>query len=155
MVHISEIQQRSPFISGIWRLIASAAFYCVLLMACNNSTQPETPTAMLFQAQGCLPQSTVKAAAPACFSYWFDDVLLVEFCTEGNCCPNSNRFRFSSEIRTDTIFVTVADTAANLCRCTCTYMLHAGFRDLEFDSYVFICMKDDKSLLYSERVQRN
>lgn len=141
--------------TGIWRLIASAVFCGVFMMACNNPTEPEIPAAILFQSQGCLPQSGLKAAASTCFSYRFDDILLVEFCAEGNCCPNTNRFTFSPEMREDTIFVTIADTAANLCRCTCTYMLHAGFSDLELDSYVFICKTENDSLLYGERVQRN
>lgn len=155
MVQSFSIRQRHAFMLRAGHLIASAAFYCVLLTACDNSTGPETPAVFMFQAEGCRAQSGLKWAASACFSYRFDDIFIVDFCAEGNCCPNSNRFKFASEIRTDTIFVTVADTAANECRCVCTYMLRAGFRDLELDSYVFICRREDESLLYSERLQRN
>jgi hypothetical protein len=62
-----------------------------------------------------------------------------------------------NEIHHDTIVVTIADTAAQLCRCNCRYVLHVEVGDLPLPSYLFLCRRNDYSsqfILYSERVFR-
>jgi hypothetical protein len=54
--------------------------------------------------------------------------------------------------------VTVADTAAALCRCMCKYILHAEFHDLPGEQYVFVCKRADASssiLMYSTTLYRH
>jgi hypothetical protein len=73
------------------------------------------------------------------FSYSFFQDLTLDFSVQGNCCPDSNRFEVNIEIRNDTILVSVNDTAKNLCRCNCLYMIHLRASDLAFDRYVVRC----------------
>ena len=129
-----------------------------LMCACEKSTEPGSPDVVAFQVRGCQPGLGKETSTDSCFSYQFHDALLVDFCASANCCPDSNRFSFKHAISHDTIRVTIADTAAHLCRCVCTYILHMEFRDLLGDSYVFFCTRQDYSdqvVLYSERVHRN
>jgi hypothetical protein len=63
----------------------------------------------------------------------------------------------NDEIRHDTILVTIADTAAQSCRCNCRYVLHVEFEGLLLPSYVFVCRREDYAsqyILYTERVNR-
>jgi hypothetical protein len=94
----------------------------------------------------------------SCFSYRFDEALLVDLCATGNCCPDAERFSIKQDIQNDTIVVTIADTAAQLCRCLCCYLLHFEFHDLQYSSYMFVCRREDYSsriIIYSLRVYRN
>jgi hypothetical protein len=127
---------------------------------CSKSVSPDNAGIRIEQMPGCKSGQLGKGshATDSCFTYQFTNALDVYFCASANCCPDSNRFSIRNEIRSDTIFVTIADTAAHLCRCNCTYMLHAEFHDLPKDRYVFLCSREDYSslaLLYSVTVQRH
>ncbi len=129
----------------------------LISLTCSRSTEPAAPAFVAFQASGCRQGIDRPATQDSCFSYQYDDLLLVDFCATGNCCPDSNRFLIRCEVRQDTILVTVADTAANNCRCTCRYLLHAQLAELSLPSYQFLCVRNDysgTSILYSERVYR-
>jgi hypothetical protein len=130
----------------------------VLMAACERSTEPDAPSVVAFQVPGCGANLLKASASDSCFSYQFHDALIVDFCATANCCPDSDRFSFRHRISHDTIFVAIADTAAQLCNCICSYVLHMEFRDLPGDSYVFFCTREDYSdrlVFYSERVHRN
>lgn len=87
-----------------------------------------------------------------CFSYTFDETLKIDFCVPGNCCPDSNRFVTNYNIKSDTLFVTVADTAENLCYCICNYTIHIEVTGLPNENYVFRC--DYEDLVYNEIVSK-
>lgn len=95
-----------------------------------------------YQKTGCTShidfgKSTVFT--DSCFIYSFIDTLSIEFCVPGNCCPDSNRFVTSYNIIADTIQVSVADTAENLCRCICNYIIHLDITGLPLNRYIFSC----------------
>lgn len=66
----------------------------------------------------------------------FGDLLELEFMVWGNCCPDSERFVVASHLCGDTLAITVADTAASLCRCVCPYVISATCEDVPSDRYV-------------------
>jgi hypothetical protein len=144
----------------IFRSVAFSLFMLALLVpGCNKSVEPDDSQTRIVQIPGCKSGQLGKgsAATDSCFTYQFHDALVVDFCASANCCPDSNRFLIRHEIRSDTIFVTIADTAAALCRCTCTYLLHAEFHGLAKDRYVFVCQRQDyssKALLYAVDVRK-
>jgi hypothetical protein len=92
----------------------------------------------------------------SCFAYSFNDALKIDFCVVGNCCPDSQRFISDYNISSDTIFVSVADTAANLCYCICNYTIHVELLGLTKDKYLFVCdyPSDYANLNYLERVSK-
>jgi hypothetical protein len=140
------------------RFVLAFGVLAVFMFACERSTEPDTPSVVAFQVPGCGANLLKASASDSCFSYQFHDALIVDFCATANCCPDSNRFSFKQRVSHDTIMVTIADTAAHLCRCICPYVLHMEFRDLPGDSYIFFCTWDDYSdrlVFYSERVHRN
>ena len=107
-----------------------------------------------YQVAGCNHNSLGKTAInDSCFSYSFTDTLKVDFCVLGNCCPDSNRFVTNYEINSDTLFITVSDTAANLCRCICNYTIHLDISGLQSDSYLFYC-NYDALIEYKEQVSK-
>jgi hypothetical protein len=128
----------------------------LLSLSCLESTNPGTPDLLAYQVPGC-GGGVGKVSADSCFSYRFRRALAVDFCASGNCCPDSNRFLIEAEVAHDTIFVTIADTAGQLCRCNCSYLLHVELYDLPLSSYVFVCRREDYSsryILYCERIYR-
>jgi hypothetical protein len=128
----------------------------LLVLSCNGTTEPIPPGVVARQAPGC--QLRGAPGLDSCLSYEFHDALTVDFCADGNCCPDSNRFAFTTAFLRDTIQITIADTAAQLCRCTCSYILHVTFTDLPGDEYLFLCRREDyagQALLYSLRVRRH
>lgn len=128
---------------------------CIFFSCSDKSTGPENQqTALLYQIAGCQHGGLAKSSlSDSCFSYQFQKDLVIDFCASANCCPDSNRFRLSYGIRNDTIAVVVADTAANLCYCICGYIIHAEFRDLPLDEYLFSCSYNGK-LQYVEKLHR-
>ncbi len=126
------------------------------MLSCSDQpTKSVTARAQLYQIPGCSGHELAKAAAgDSCFSYKFAQDLVVDFCVSANCCPDSQRFQFTHDIRHDTILVAVADTAANLCRCLCNYVIHAEFTDLPRDRYVFCCYYGE-AVVYNEKVERS
>ena len=130
---------------------------------CIESTEPSASPVSVIQVPGCIGgapaiEAAGRVAADTCFDYRFGETLIVEFCARANCCPDSNRFSVRHRISSDTIYVTLADTAAPLCRCACSYRLVMAFEDLPGRSYLFFCTREDYSsqyVSYSRRVYRN
>jgi len=126
-------------------------------LACQPSTESQQwgGEFQLYQANGCQSGELSKAAVgDSCFNYQFDADLILDFRVSANCCPDSNRFVLSTDIRSDTIAISVQDTAANLCLCTCNYIVHAEFYDMPEDMYYVNIVAGDGQLLYEEEVWR-
>ncbi len=138
------------------RLIILASAICVVfaIFACGDHGTTPKSDSHIFQIGRC--QGTVGSAAlsaDSCFVWSFGQTLLIDFCVAANCCPDTNRFALSSQIRNDTILISVTDTAASLCSCDCGYIIRA-----EFDSapeYVYqVMVYYGGSLLYSREINR-
>ena len=120
----------------------------------SSEKLPLEVPAVLRQIPGCGGHGLAKAAfGDSCFSYQFTQNAAVDFCVYANCCPDSNRFSLSYEIRNDTLAVVVVDTAAHMCRCLCNYAIHAEFMNLPADRYVFYCRYSEE-LVYCEVLER-
>jgi hypothetical protein len=124
-------------ITDRWSVVLAISVLALLIPTCEQSTDPRSPAVSAFQVPGCGGRFLKTTASDSCFSYQFHDALVVDFCASANCCPDSDRFSFRHRVSHDTIMVTIADTAAPLCRCICNYVFHMEFRDLPGDSYVF------------------
>ena len=104
----------------------------LIFNSCGEETSPEIKT-MLYQIPGCKGNSLSKsmnAQIDSCFHYSFTETLEIEFCVSGNCCPDENRFVTTSKILNDSITIAITDTAENLCRCICNYIIHGEFESL-------------------------
>jgi len=58
----------------------------------------------------------------------------------------------------DSIVVTIADTAANLCKCVCRHWVHAEFQDLLLNKYRFLVYlhgSASQKPLYDAVINRN
>jgi hypothetical protein len=120
----------------------------------SNGPETETPIHSIVQVPGCMGGGKEDGAShDSCFAYTFERDLDISWCVPANCCPDSQRFSLSSSVFNDTIMVTVSDTARKLCRCICSYDVHARYIDLPFDSYVVIVDYDD-GIYYREIVHR-
>ena len=112
-----------------------------------------------YQIAGCQGTRLSKTAEiDSCFSYSFNENLILDFCAAGNCCPDKNRFLIDSKFIRDTIAITIVDTAHNLCRCNCNYIIHTEFQNLSINKYVVKCVEEEsfqKTLLYLKEVRRN
>jgi hypothetical protein len=122
-------------------LFAATAVF--LFFSCKEKvTNPENETLNFsYESSKCLSFDLEKQALPSdsSFTYYFKDSLLIDFLAEGNCCPDSNRFTVSQNISIDTIYISVQDTALNLCDCICPYQIHVEFSNLPNDHYVVYC----------------
>jgi len=122
---------------------------------CDNSvTSGPNPDPSLRQLPGCIKKTGDN---DSCFTYAFAENLVADFCVGGNCCPDHDRYLLTKQIISDTIIVSVTDTAGNLCHCMCNYIVHSEFTSLPLNSYLFnVIMVDslNKELLYSVRVNR-
>ncbi|MEW6196745.1 MAG: hypothetical protein AB1521_16485 [Bacteroidota bacterium] len=133
----------------------------VIFAGCSDSvTSDENSKASIKQVGGCTSAAFKKDAGQtdSCFSYEFHNDLKVQFCAPGNCCPDSNRFTGEYRISTDTIVVTIEDTAANLCKCMCNYNIRAELEGLLLNRYLFKVEKQDSSYrqtLYSEYIYKD
>jgi hypothetical protein len=118
-------------------------FLVVLCLSCKEkATNPETQTPISFSSQysKCLSHGLAKARGlDSLFTYTFVDSLVIDFSVNANCCPDSNRFIVTHSIGTDTLIISVADTARSLCNCICLYMIHASFGNLSKDNYTVRC----------------
>lgn len=115
----------------------------LFLFSCSGKNVTETnDKEVVFsshQISGCNNHGLLKTTQQdSCFSYSFDDTLKIDFCVVGNCCPDSQRFVTNYNINSDTIVVSVVDTAANLCWCNCNYTIHVEFSGLTEEEYIFI-----------------
>ena len=107
-----------------------------------------------YQVGNCNHNSLGKISAnDSCFAYSFGETLKVDLCVSGNCCPDSNRFVTDYKISSDTLFVTVSDTAARLCRCMCNYTIHMEISGLQNNEYVFYC-NHDNIIVYNEQIRK-
>jgi hypothetical protein len=120
---------------------------CILSFSCKDRlTAPGamSPVFYSWAASNCL--NTVpnvraeRSAADSVFFYTFSDNLVLNFQVTANCCPDSNRFFVTAAAGTDTIVVTVGDTASGACRCLCYYMIHVVYNNLPGDHYVVRCI---------------
>ena len=131
--------------------------FLLSFLSCQKSIDPfenqaESVDLTAYQIPGCAgPASFFRndISENDCFSYSFKDTLKIELCVSANCCPDSHRFMYDSNIDNNVISFTVVDTAADLCRCICDYRIHADFAGLMNDEYIFNCIYGD-TLLFSE-----
>ena len=126
-------------------------------LACEQSPEPQKwgGEYQLYQVNGCQDGELSKAATgDSCFTYQFDSDLILDFCVSANCCPDSGRFTLEQAIQNDSITITVLDTAANLCFCDCSYIIHAEFYDMPEDMYYVDILTGDGQLLYRQEVWR-
>ncbi|MGK9368578.1 hypothetical protein ACSSWA_06735 [Melioribacter sp. Ez-97] len=131
----------------------------ILCCGCEETNfEPETYNFRFEQLPGCqtlVYNNLEKAGADSCFNYSFFEKLVVEFCVSGNCCPDSNHFAVESKALGDTITISVRDTAANLCRCNCNYIILTEFQNLTGDNYFVKCTdKESGRVLYLKEVKR-
>ena len=129
---------------------------CILAVCQKSANSPSESRATgdLIQLAGCARDVLEKASdADSCFTYTFGDNLTVDFCVTANCCPDTDRFQLDYSIGAGSIQVTVLDTAENLCRCICPYLIHTEFTELSEDSYHFI-VEYNESVLYEKQVSR-
>ncbi len=124
-------------------LVIAVGLTALLCFSCKEkSANPETqaPGSFSYESSKCMRGVLQKASvSDSVFTYTFSDKLIIDFSVTANCCPDSNRFSVSSTTGIDTIVVAVVDTAQNLCKCICPYMIHAEFGNLPNDHYVVHC----------------
>jgi len=130
----------------------------ILFVSCSENNLIDNKTDIEFksyQIGGCNNSASLEkiAFSDSCFDYTFNDTLKINFCVYGNCCPDSNRFSVEQIIKSDTIYVTVTDTAANLCKCICNYKIHFELTGLQKDQYVFYC-NFNNIITYSEILEK-
>jgi hypothetical protein len=143
------------------RIIFSLIFYVgiIISFSCDNELSSKVQTS-IYQVPGCKSNSLFKTGIDnrdSCFTYSYTEKLTVDFCVDGNCCPDSNRYSISSKILRDSITITVADTAQNLCRCICNYIIHGEFESLPKDEYFIKCIlkkEGNQEITYAQTVKR-
>ncbi|MBN1301564.1 MAG: hypothetical protein JW995_10155 [Melioribacteraceae bacterium] len=141
-------------------IFMTVAVLMIFALSCSEVLEPVYSTQVkIAQIGGCVSAANTRNSSmgDSSFFYEFKDMLKVEFWLSGNCCPDSDRFASDYRISNDTIFVTMADTAANLCRCICNYNIVAEFSNLAFDRYLFQVRREDwisRYIFYSEYVFR-
>ena len=120
---------------------ATAAMLCFFSLSCAKlTTDPGASITFSARSSKCLTHNTPGVnGLDSLFLYSFPDSLVLDFSVKANCCPDSNRFSISQTTGSDTIVVTVTDTAENGCRCVCPYMIHTSFESLPYDRYVVRC----------------
>jgi hypothetical protein len=123
------------------KMVFILGIVALLYFSCKEkTTEPNKDITFSSQYSNCLAHGLSKGSGlDSVFNYSFLGDLFVDFSVWANCCPDSNRFAVSYRIANDTIIISVADTARNLCHCTCPYMVHAEFLDLQQDHYVVRC----------------
>jgi hypothetical protein len=139
----------------------------ILAVSCNdkstNTTEKEV-IATLYQLPGCPSHSSslnkVSTWDDSCFTYTFADTLKINFCLEGNCSPNHDRFKLTYNISNDTIYVAAADTAEEIANCFCPFTLYAEFENLPLEHYVFNVSYSKKGFsqiftFYNENIYKN
>jgi hypothetical protein len=136
-------------------LLISLIFYYI---SCSDAPPTKTSQEInyfSYQIPGCNHSASLQkdTVIDSCFQYSFIDTLKVEFCVPGNCCPDSNRFITDYNLSSDTIYVTVVDTAAHMCHCICNYVIHLELAGLSYDRYIFYCEYED--LVYNELIIRS
>lgn len=129
----------------------------ILFLTCESPITESSGDGRIYQIRGCNKSFSRQPENDSCFTYSFGKTLNIDFCVQGNCCPDSNRFYFKSGVFKDTITIVFADTADNLCRCICNYTIHGEFDNLIKDFYLVKCQRKDSSglhTIYIEKVYR-
>ncbi|MGE5805055.1 MAG: hypothetical protein ACM34M_04630 [Ignavibacteria bacterium] len=131
-------------LTAIYENIFNSSFFSnsFLLFSCKEKVTnfEDGTTGFSYSASKCHGDLQKEGALPdSSFEYTFFDSLFIDFSLPGNCCPDSNRFLVFQNINQDTIYISVEDTAANLCLCICNYHIYAEFSDLPEDHYVVFC----------------
>jgi hypothetical protein len=130
----------------------------ILASGCSNEVISPEQSAKIFQKGKCGGSPLFKdVSQDSCFSYYFGNTLSIDFCTTGNCCPDSNRFTCSYNFAEKQITIRIKDIAPNLCKCICKYTIHADFENLKYDEYLVNCFQEinnEDQLLYSKFVTR-
>lgn len=139
-------------------LIISLSF--LFTAACERQTTPPMQNnanvkADLVQLDGCQRGNLSKRSEEdSCFVWSFKGHdLTVNFCVTANCCPDSDRFMLDYNIEDNLIQVTVIDTAGNLCRCICPYLIHTEFTELPLDEYIYK-VDYNNQIIYNRQVSR-
>lgn len=130
-------------------------FMVLLQYSCTTEPSENQKNFTSYQIPGCNNQNfglSKAANNDSCFVYNFNDTLKIDFCVMGNCCPDSERFATTYEIKLDTIFVSVSDIAPDECDCICNYTIHLEFTDLQREKYLFYC--DYENFEYREYVSK-
>jgi len=145
-----------PKHTKIFFVFAGFIFLC---SSCSDESITPVKQTVLKQIAGCNKLSLNKSgSANSCFSYSFKDNLILDFCVSGNCCPDKDRYILTSGIVGDSIFITIKDTAQNLCRCNCNYIIHSEFFSLPRSNYIVKCIRKElpeDQVIYLEQVNRN
>ena len=145
------MKHNSIILFGILSLIVLTS--CTKYWPFNHSDQDVSFSG--YQIPGCNQNGGLFKTLynDTCFAYTFDENLTIDCCVNANCCPDEGRFEILQQIKNDTIFVTIADTAANLCNCICNYIVHLEWENLPKNAYTFICYAEE-GLKYKESVSR-
>ncbi|MEE9464528.1 MAG: hypothetical protein V3W14_02990 [Candidatus Neomarinimicrobiota bacterium] len=128
-----------------------------LFSSCEPTTEPVPweGNYQLSESGGCKRQNLgLGTIVDSCFVYQFDNNLILDFCVTANCCPDSNRFEFSQEVRDDSIIIVVDDIAEDLCFCVCPYVIRAEFYDLPKDMYYVHVLMANGELVRDEQIWR-
>ena len=135
--------QRTSKEGSMKRRIVLFVCIAIALFACNDKSTDtnDTPApSFSYETSKCVSHGLPKGTAlDSVFTYSFDQNLTMDFSAWANCCPDSGRFVLGYTIRTDTIFITVTDTAQALCKCICPYMIHTQLTNLSLNQYVVRC----------------
>jgi len=124
----------------------------LMFISCSESTSPNNDSNIVFkQTPGCNNYNLLKAVNDSCFSYTFSNSLNIYLCLPANCCPDSNRFDYSYSLDNNSINLIALDTATNLCRCVCNYLVEIRINGLSENNYTFNCTLGD-SLYYYEQL---
>lgn len=135
----------------------SLLMLCTILFYCTNEPSYIEPLVSISQKPGCASFALNKSNTDSCFGYQFVSDLELNFCVSGNCCPDSNRFKFSHRIYADTINISLTDTAQNLCRCICNYLIDSKIESPPLSKYIVRVEQNfgsDKKLLYTKIVYK-
>ncbi len=126
----------------------------------NDTAKSEENEIRLFAKQSHCNMILGKVSnSDSIFTYSFNDTLNVDFGIWGNCCPDSNRFVTDCKLKSDTLFITVKDTAKDGCWCNCPYTIHLTILGLTKEEYLFYMTYPGQhnsadSLRYREIVKR-
>jgi len=126
----------------------------LFFLSCNDEFLQTEVSASIKQVGKCINQGLNKTAND-CFEYTFKDNLIIQFCVNGNCCPDTARFVSNYKINGDQITILVKDIAPNLCKCNCNYIIEADFVSILQKSYLVNCYQEKSEgniLLYSRTI---
>ncbi len=127
--------------------ILTAAFILSIIVSisCSEGLSSVIQTS-IYQVPGCKKNSLFKTGTTyidSCFTYSFTEKLIIDFCVGGNCCPDSHRYSITSKVLSDSIIISVIDTAQNKCKCICNYIIHGEFESLQKDEYFVKCILNE------------